>query len=74
MYLVFTASKDTYITNKILSPTSRATDANLGGATTIDLFKLFDESIFTGESEPIEPQDVPSFYGFIESIESVITG
>lgn len=54
MYLVFTASKDTYITNKILSPTLRATDANLGGATTIDLFKLYDESIFTGESEPIE--------------------
>ena len=54
MYLVFTASKDTYITNKVLSPTLRATDANLGGATTIDLFKLFDESIFTGETTPIE--------------------
>ncbi len=54
MYLVFTASKDTYITNKILSPATRATDANLGGATTIDLFKLYGESLFSGETNPIE--------------------
>ena len=54
MYLVFTASKDTYITNKIISPTLRATDANLGGATTIDLFKLYGESLFTGETNPVE--------------------
>jgi len=54
MYLVFTASKDTYITNKILAPTLRATDANLGGATTIDLFKLYGETLFTGVTNPIE--------------------
>ena len=54
MYLVFTASKDTYITNKIISTSTRATDANLGAATTIDLFKLYDESLLTGETTPIE--------------------
>ena len=54
MYMVFTASKDTYITNKIISTTVRATDANLGHATTIDLFKLYTETLFTGEANPIE--------------------
>lgn len=54
MYLVFTASKDTAITNKIISTTARATDANLGGATTIDLFKLYGETLFTGVTNPIE--------------------
>ena len=54
MYLIYTASKDTYITNKIVSTTSRATDANLGGASTIDLFKLYDENTISGESTPIE--------------------
>lgn len=54
MYLVFTASKDTYITNKIVTSTSRATDANLGGASTIDLFKLYDENTISGETTPNE--------------------
>ena len=54
MYLVFTASKDTYITNKIISTSARATDANLGGATTIDLFKLHDETTLTGVTGPSE--------------------
>ena len=54
MYLIFTASKDTYITNKILKNTTRATDANLGSASTLDLFKLYDESVISGETTPIE--------------------
>ena len=54
MYHVFTASKDTYITNKIISVSARATDANLGGATTLDLFKLYDETNITGETTPNE--------------------
>lgn len=54
MYLVFTASKDTYITNKIVTTSTRATDANLGGATTIDLFKLYDETTLTGVTGPSE--------------------
>ncbi len=54
MYLVFTASKDTYITNKIISSQVRATDANLGAASTIDIFKLYGENLFTGETNPNE--------------------
>ena len=46
MYLVFTASQDTYITNKIipLGGGTRVTDSNVGLASTLDLFKLYDET------------------------------
>jgi len=54
MYLIYTASKDTYITNKIIDGKFRATDANVGQAGTIDLFKLYDETMInsaTGAAE-----------------------
>lgn len=54
MYLILTASKDAYITNKIINSNFRATDANTGKAGTIDLFKLYDESKIEGEITPIE--------------------
>ena len=54
MYRILTASKDTYITNKIINNDFRATDANVGRAGTLDLFKLFDESDISGESNPKE--------------------
>ena len=54
MYLVLTASKDTYITNKIIDGKFRATDANVGRAGSIDLFKLYDESSLQGEDAPVE--------------------
>lgn len=54
MYLVHSASKDTYITNKIINSSTRATDANVGAASTIDLFKLYNETTITGETSPIE--------------------
>ena len=54
MYMVFTASKDTYITNKIMNNSFRVTDANVGRASTIDLFKLYDESVIEGDAAPIE--------------------
>ena len=54
MYLILTASKDTYITDKILNNKIRATDANVGRASTLDLFKLYDESTITGSLKPIE--------------------
>ncbi len=44
MYLNITASKDTYIQNKILSNRFRTSDANVGQAGTLDLFKLYGES------------------------------
>ena len=43
MYLVITASKDTYITNKIIDNKFRVKDANVGRAGSIDIFKLYAE-------------------------------
>lgn len=54
MYMVFTASKDTYITNKIMNNSFRVTDANVGRASTIDLFKLYGESVIAGTENPTE--------------------
>jgi len=44
MYLNITASKDTYIHNKIIANRFRATDSNTGYAGTLDLFKFYGES------------------------------
>ena len=54
MYRILTASKDTYITNKIINNSFRATDANVGEAGSLDLFKLYDENVVSSESKPIE--------------------
>ena len=54
MYRILSASKDTYITNKIINNRFRATDANLGQAGTLDLFKLYNESTISGEEKPVE--------------------
>lgn len=54
MYRILTASKDTYITNKIIDNKFRATDANAGEAGTLDLFKLYNENVISGEDTPIE--------------------
>ena len=54
MYRIISGSKDTYITNRIINNTFRATDANVGLAGTLDLFKLYDESTISGETSPIE--------------------
>ena len=49
-----TGSKDTYITNKIIGGVKRATDANVGFASTIDIFKLHNESNLKGSSGDIQ--------------------
>ena len=54
MFRILSASQDCYITNKIIDNSFRATDANVGQAATLDLFKLYDESKVTGETNPIE--------------------
>lgn len=54
MYLILTSSKDTYVTNKIINSSFRAVDSNVGRAGTLDLFKLYNESIISGESDPVE--------------------
>jgi hypothetical protein len=48
MYRVLKASKDGYITNKVISNKFRATDANVGQASSLDLFKLYEESTLPG--------------------------
>ena len=45
MYTILSASKDAYITNKILRNSFRVKDANVGQAATLDLFKLYNESV-----------------------------
>ena len=53
MYRILQALKDTYITNKIVNNKFRATDANVGQAGTVDLFKLYDESTLPGTSSNV---------------------
>ena len=50
MFYIVTASSDTYITNKIIDNSFRATDSNVGRAGTLDLFKLYDESTYMSAS------------------------
>lgn len=50
MFYILTASQDTYITNKIINNSYRASDSNVGMAATLDLFKLYDESTYTSGS------------------------
>ena len=54
MILQLTASADTYITNKIINNSFSASDANVGRAGTIDLFKLYNEATLSGSSTVIE--------------------
>jgi len=54
MYRRLKATKDCYITNKIIRNSFRATDANTGEAASLDLFKLYDESNISGDDTPIE--------------------
>lgn len=53
MFRILSASKDTYITDKIIQGT-RSLDANVGQAGTLDLFKLYAETTLSGSSAPIE--------------------
>tara|TARA_R110001583_G_scaffold7985_11_gene38962 strand:+ start:9233 stop:10762 length:1530 start_codon:yes stop_codon:yes gene_type:complete len=54
MYRILTASKDAYITNKIINNKFRVKDANTGRAGTLDLFKLYAETTSGSDSTPIE--------------------
>ena len=49
MYLIVTASSDAYIQNKIISNSYRTDDANTGLAGTLDLFKLYGESVLPSD-------------------------
>ena len=66
MILQLTASADTYITNKIINNSFSASDANVGRAGTIDLFKLYNESSLTGASgEPYSTEKIELSRGLI---------
>jgi hypothetical protein len=70
MYLILTASKSTYITNKIIDNKFRATDANVGKAGTLDLFKLYDESTLSGSTKPVELSRILLKFNF-DSLQSL---
>jgi hypothetical protein len=54
VYRIIKSTQDTYITDRITGFTLRGTDANVGRAATLDLFKLYDETALSGVAEPIE--------------------
>jgi len=66
MYLIITASSDTYITDKIIDNRFRARDANVGKAGTIDIFKLYDESTWISGSTKITGSVEESSKGLIK--------
>lgn len=53
MFRILTSSKDSYITDKILFG-SRSLYSNVGQSATIDLFKLYGETVLSGTADPIE--------------------
>jgi len=54
MHKKYTAKNDTYITNKILSNNKKAIQSNVGKASSLDLYKLYNENDYAGEENPIE--------------------
>ena len=54
MKIFCTASKDTYIANKIINGKLVADDANVGRAGTLDLFRLFNETTLRGSGSQNE--------------------
>lgn len=52
MYRLLSASKDTYVTNKYITG-ERVVTSNVGQAGTMDLFKLFDETIVPGVTSSV---------------------
>ena len=54
MKIYCTASKDTYITNKIIDSKLVADDANVGRAGTLDLFRLYGETLLRGSGSQDE--------------------
>ena len=53
MFRILKATKDCYITDRVINGT-RVTDANVGYAGTLDLFKLYNEVRLSGSTNPIE--------------------
>jgi len=72
MYRILTASKDTYLTNKVIAG-KRCETSNVGQAGTLDLFHLYNESIisnFTGSVEEISRILIQFSYDELTSLTS----
>jgi len=54
MIIICTGTADTYITDKIIDGNFRAKDANVGQASTLDLFKLYNETKLSGTGSQLE--------------------
>ena len=52
MYRILSASKDSYITNKLIQG-SRSLNSNVGYAASIDLYSLYDETFLTGVTSSV---------------------
>lgn len=67
-----TGSKDAYITNKIIGGVRRATDGNVGYASTIDMFKLHNESQLAGSSGDIQEVSRGLVYFDLSQLKTII--
>jgi len=74
MIFHYTGSKDSYITNKILGGVRRATDANVGYASTIDIFKLHNESQLKGASGDIQEVSRGLLHFDLAELQSSLSG
>jgi hypothetical protein len=68
-----TSSKDSYITNKVVNSVRRATTANVGYSSTIDLFKLHNESSMKGEDGDIQELSRGLLYFDLDSLETSLS-
>jgi len=66
------SSKDSYITNKVIGGTRRATASNVGYASTIDLFKLHNESSMKGETGDIQELSRGLLYFDLDALETAL--
>ena len=66
MKIYCTASKDTYITNKIIDSKLVADDANVGRAGTLDLFRLYGETLLRGSGSQDEVSRLLIKFDFAE--------
>ena len=54
MNIFLDCERDAFIQNKVVNSSFLAIDANTGKASSLDLFKLYDESVISGTTNPIE--------------------
>ena len=70
MFLLLSASKDSYITDKIIKNDFSASNANTGRASTLDIFKLYNESSIDGFDTTNELSRALIKFDFVSEINS----